>query len=239
MQRILADEQLKAFYHDEFVEDQVRDFWALIGGRQCGVVADLGGGCGYFAQGLRASGHCEARVIDLDPASVEACRRAGVPARIGDALDPPLQGDEELASFNLILHHLVGGSERITRDLQRTALSRLQGRVSGIFVNEYIYESYAGRVSGWLIFQITKSKVLSAIGRAISSVVPSLKANTFGVGVRFRSHDEWREIFEEAGYCVKSCVKGRGEPVSLARRLLLIKQIRRDSFLLVPRELHG
>ena len=39
-----------------------------------------------------------------------------------------------------------------------------------------------------------------------SIVVPSLKANTFGVGVRFRAHGEWLRVFESAGYDVKSSV---------------------------------
>jgi len=150
-------------------------------------------------------------------------------------LNPPIRGDEEFASFNLILHHLVGRSEEITRTLQMNSLARWRDRARGVFVNEYIYESYAMRASGWLIFQITKSTLLSALAKWISTVVPSLRANTFGVGVRFRAHEEWRELFEDAGYRVKSCVIGRSEPVSMARRLLLIKQIRRDSFLLVPR----
>ena len=60
--------------------------------------------------------------------------------------------------------------------------------IRAVFVNEYIYELYVGNVSGWLIFQVTKSRVLSWIGRVVSTVVPSLRAKTFGVSVRFRTH---------------------------------------------------
>ena len=67
-----------------------------------------------------------------------------------------------------------------------------------------------------------------------SKLMPLLKANTFGVGVRFRSYDEWMQLFQEAGFSVVKTELGRKEIVSLPRRLLLIKQIRKDSFLITP-----
>ena len=87
-------------------------------------------------------------------------------------------------------------------------------------------------MSGWLIYQITSSSVLSAIGKAVSKIIPSFRANTFGTGVRFRSHDEWEKLFSHAGFKVTSSIVGRNEYVALPLRLLLIKNIRRDSFLL-------
>jgi hypothetical protein len=60
--------------------------------------------------------------------------------------------------------------------------------------------------------------------------------NTFGVGVRFRSHDEWLEIFTALGLEVLGTVRGAEEVVSLPRRMLLIKSCRRDSFLLKFKE---
>ena len=113
----------------------------------------------------------------------------------------------------------------------------MPGRAGGravVFVNEYIYESYIDGLSGRLIFHITKSRLLSAVGRAIASVVPALRANTFGVGVRFRSHDEWTTLFRDAGFEVVRARLGEPERVAFARRALLIKAIRRDSFLLRP-----
>jgi hypothetical protein len=65
--------------------------------------------------------------------------------------------------------------------------------------------------------------------------MPSLKANTFGVGVRFRSGNEWTKIFDNSGFVVEAELKGEEEFISLPRRLLLIKSIRRDSFLLVAK----
>jgi hypothetical protein len=234
MQRVLSNEQIKEFRHDVFVEDQVRDFAVLVG-MPSGVVVDVGGGCGFFAERVSAMTGARVRVVDTDAASVESCRSKGVEACLGDALNPVFQGDEGMATFNLILHHLVGRTEEVTRQLQRQALAVWHSKVPRIFVNEYIYESYIPRFSGWLIFQVTKSGFLSALGRAVAALVPSLRANTFGVGVRFRSHEEWCEIFSLAGYDVERVAIGKSEPIALARRLLLIREIRRDSFLLIPR----
>jgi hypothetical protein len=237
MQKVLSNEQIEAFYHDEFVEDQVRDFKTLVdsGPSRNSIVVDVGGGCGFFAKRLSRLTSYNVRVIDMDTTSVEACRESGVEAFCGDALNPDISlGKGGVACFNLILHHLIGASEQITLDLQRKALGTWRSHMHCVFVNEYIYESYLGNLSGWLIFQITKNRILSWIGRTISYLIPSFKANTFGVGVRFRAHNEWKHIFESAGYVVTSMVTGNAERVAIPLRLLLIKTIRRDSFLLTP-----
>lgn len=236
VQKILATEQIEAFYHDQFVEDQARHFVSLYG-TSAGSrnVIDMGGGCGFFAKRLKRHACYKVQVIDMDLVSVNACHDAGIDARQGDALTPKISGDENIVSFNLILHHLVGATDSDTLALQTRALAVWQPYIQSVFVNEYIYESYLGNFSGWVIFRITKSAVLSWFGRVVSTVVPSLKANTFGVGVRFRSSAEWHRVFESAGYVVKSSVYGANENVSLPRRLLLIKHIRRDSFMLEPR----
>jgi hypothetical protein len=235
-QRQLSAGAITEFYHDEFVTDQVRDFlhmWDSSCGN--GTIVDIGGGCGFFAAAMRRRLPNQVRVVDMDQTSVEACRRVGIDAVCGDALNPAFSGDESVACFNLILHHLVTSSERGTRSLQESAITAWHGRASAVFVNEYIYQSFAGNASGWLIYQITKSKWLSMMARAVSNVVPVLRANTFGVGVRFRSHDEWRTFFQKAGYEVVKIHRGHAERVALPLRLLLIKEIRRDSFWLVSR----
>lgn len=236
MQKTLSVEQIEAFYHDEFVDDQVRHFVSLLGAAgEHNRVVDMGGGCGFFARQLAGTTHYRLKVVDMDPASVAACHAAGIEAARGDAINPVITEDEDIVCFNLILHHLVANSDNSTLALQKQALIAWRNNARFIFVNEYIYESYLGNASGWLIFQITKSALLSGIGKVVSRLVPSLKANTFGVGVRFRSHDEWRKVFESANFDVTATKLGKEEQVSLARRLLLIKHIRRDSFVLVPK----
>ena len=175
----------------------------------------------------------QVRVLDSDIRSINLCKEAGIDAVQDDALNPTIAGDESIVCFNLILHHLVGTSEQETYRLQEHALSVWRSTARMIFVNEYIYESYIFKnFSGWLIFQITSSSLLSKIGNFLAKFAPSLKANTFGVGVRFRSHTEWREIFYSLGFDVIDTVIGPQEYVSLPRRCLLIKNCRRDSFLL-------
>jgi ribosomal protein L11 methylase PrmA len=234
-QRRLSTEQVEAFYHQDFVGDQVRDFGELMGDvRHEGVVADVGGGCGFFAGDVVSDQGVRVRVIDMDPGSVQAARDAGIEAVEGDALAPQIQGDESVACFNLILHHLIAGSERETRALQIKAIRAWHGRAKSVFVNEYIYQSFVGTVSGALIYAVTVNPILSGIAKQAARVIPAFRANTFGVGVRFRSHEEWLSLFEEAGYRVTDTRIGAPEPISWPLRSLLIRTIRRDSFRLEP-----
>ncbi len=237
MQKTLNVEQVSAFYHDAFVQQQVEHFKtiALPGINTGKVVVDIGGGCGYFANAIKKDLNIPTRVIDMDAVSVETAKTLGLEAMIGDALHPLKKSDEGVVCFNLILHHLVAHSEAETLVLQSRAITAWRENNVKVFVNEYIYESWIANFSGWLIYQITKNKLLSAIGKTVSRVMPSLKANTFGVGVRFRSNSEWKKIFEKSGFTVKDELRGEPEFISLPRRLLLIKEIRRDSFVLVSR----
>ena len=102
MQRVLSRDQVRAFYHDEFVADQTLDFASLSEGTEGNVVVDIGGGVGFFASSLARRGSHKVRVIDLDAGSVSACRERGIDAARGDALDPPIAGDEEIVTFNLV-----------------------------------------------------------------------------------------------------------------------------------------
>lgn len=233
MQRTLSPEQVETFYHDLFVDEQVRHFVELVPPTG-GVVVDVGGGCGFFARYLQHLTRRTVRVIDMDAASVQACTQAGVEATRDDALAPVMRGDEEIACFNLMLHHLVADSEAQTRTQQMQALTAWKEQAKAIFVNEYIYESLVSNISGRLIFAVTKSRLLSAVCGLVAHVVPALRANTFGVGVRFRSHDEWVRLFREAGFRVEDRRLGKDERVAPPLRLLLIRTIRRDSFLLRP-----
>lgn len=237
MQKTLNAEQVAAFYHDGFVRQQVEHFKKIaLPSIEAGkVVVDIGGGCGYFASAIKRELNIPTRVIDMDPVSVESAQRLGVEAVVCDALKPIKKKDDGVACFNLILHHLVANSETETLALQSRAITAWRENNVKVFVNEYIYDSWIANFSGWLIYQVTKNKLLSAIGNSVAKILPSLKANTFGVGVRFRSNNEWKRIFEKSGFTVENELKGEPEFISLPRRLLLIKEIRRDSFMLDAR----
>ena len=236
VQRHLSKDRIAAFWHEDFVEDQAHHFLELVGeiARPAGVVVDVGGGCGFFAKRLRDLTGRRVRVLDSDAASIRECEQLGIDAEQADALAPTVAGDEDVVTFNLILHHLVGSSERETRELQSKALALWRRQALAVFVNEYVYESYFGNWSGRLIYWITRSPLLSRAGKIVSRFVPSLRANTFGIGVRFRAHAEWERLFAASGYRVASSLLGDEEPVSFQRRLLLIRSCRRDSFLLLP-----
>jgi hypothetical protein len=236
-QRVLNADRISEFYHDNFVADQARDFGQLVVEKQRpdGVVADVGGGCGYFAAAISRDYGVRTRVLDTDPASIAASRDAGVEAKLFDALAPKFEGDEEIASFNLILHHLIGTSDARTRTLQMRAVETWKEKCRGVFVNEYIYESpVVAGFSARLIWWVTSSRFLSAIGVVVSRFIPSLRANTFGVGVRFRTAADWRGLFQAAGFKVVDYRRGDDEPCSFFRRLMGIRSIRRDSFFLAP-----
>ena len=230
----LDQSRIANFYHDLFVQSQAKDFAELCGPGldRRKIVSDMGGGCGFFAEAIRRDLGIPVRVVDADPVSVATSSAAGLEAVEGDALSWQPKGDESIACFNLILHHLVGRGEQATRHLQMKALDQWKHSGAQLFVNEYIYDSYIANSSGSLIYWITASRTLSALAMFIARFVPSLRANTFGVGVRFRSENEWREMFQAQGWKVVGYSRGREEGVSLPRRILLIKSCRRDSFLL-------
>jgi hypothetical protein len=234
MQKQLSPSQHAAFYHDEFVHTQFAHFEALHVAEHLrdATLVDVGGGQGHFVQALKDRLQARVRVLDSDPVAVAACVARGIEAEVGDALQPRARGDEGVICFNLILHHLIGSGEAETERLQSGALTAWRGAAGALFVNEYIYDSWLGDASGRLIFAITRSRLLSALGAAVAKVMPSLHANTFGVGVRFRSDASWRELFARRGLRVLRHARGREEQVSLPRRLLLIRSCRKDSYLL-------
>lgn len=235
MQNTLGPVQLSNFYHNLFVESQIQHFLELLNGSRNlsdKFVVDVGGGVGYFASAIKDQFGAPVRVIDMDPVSVEKCKSLGLNAVVGDAVNFAPTGDEAIVCFNLILHHLVGTSEKKTRELQTRAIDIWRSTDRKIFINEYTYESYFKNLSGWLIYQITSSRILSFVGKSVSAVIPAFRANTFGVGVRFRSHNEWKVIFEQQKFSVVGVRFGKEERVALPLRLLLIKSIRRDSYLL-------
>jgi hypothetical protein len=240
-QKQLQPGVLQVYYTDAATADQVRHFLDLFKPLSLDrpvKVVDLGGGCGHFAHRLEEAGGFSVRVIDTDEASIDACRDRGLSdARLGNALSPPILGDEQVVSFNLVLHHLVGEDLASTRKLQAQALKVWRDHIKYVFVHEYVYESYLfSDLAGKVTFTITSNKLLSKIASRISKLhmFKALRANTFGVGVRFRSNASWRALFKECGYEVAGFAPGPSEFMPLLRQLLFAKRKRRDSYLLKP-----
>lgn len=237
-QKILTKERIEPFRTNKFALQQVNDFIGLIEKEDIqdySLVVDVGGGIGAFAYQLVINHPFRVKVVDSDETSISLCKSRSQPnieAMIGDALNPPVNGNEKIICFNLILHHLVGPSEENTRLLQKKALTAWLGSGRLVFVNEYVYESYWKDLSGRLIYEITSNRFLSRIASVFAAYIPSLKANTFGTGVRFRSQSEWIELFTECGYQLKGMVQGQDELISTPRKLLFLRTKRLDSFLL-------
>ena len=108
-QKIMSQDQITAFYHDQFVENQVDDFMALSGFSvtpSLDNIVDMGGGCGFFAKTLQNRIHQKVRVLDSDSQSIDFCKQEGIEATYEGALKPAIVGDENSVCFNLILHSL-------------------------------------------------------------------------------------------------------------------------------------
>ena len=234
----LNQSQLSQFHIDDFASLQLEYFQELTKGQQKILdkkVVDVGGGSGFFAKKMVEKYPCRVKVIDMDKEAPRKCNEDSnyaIEGFYGDALSPPISGDEGVICFNLVLHHLVGNDNIESTHLQKNAISCWKDQAEVLFVTEYIYESFIKNISGRLIYEITSSKVLSSLAKLVSRFVPALRANTFYTGVRFRSHEEWIGLFKSCGYEVISSVLGTNNNVSLPLRLLLIKHIRVDGFLL-------
>ena len=178
----LNQHQIEEFYVDCFAENQVEHFIHMtkeLNLNSTKRIVDIGGGCGYFARALHQKTGYLLRVVDRDTKSIDAVislNNSKIEGEIGDALSPRIKGDESIASFNLILHHLIGNNESETRSLQKSALCYWIEKLDYVFVNEYIYESFISNLSGSLIFNLTRSKFFSIIGKVVGKFVPSLKS---------------------------------------------------------------
>jgi hypothetical protein len=237
-QRVLDQKSINEFNVDVFSERQATHFKTFFAktrsNKSIKIVVDMGGGNGYFATELSKM-EIPVRVIDSDNESIQNCKNLNnsyIDAHIGNALSPDIKGDEDIICFNLILHHLIGATEKETRELQKQSISLWRDRAQYIFINEYIYDSFIGYFSGRLIYEITKNKILSMICKFFASIIPSFRANTFGVGVRFRAHQEWCDIFEECEFEIVSKIYAQPDYTSPFLRALFIREVRTDSFLL-------
>ena len=236
-QRKLGRPALEAFAHREFVLDQTAAFLQLFSGRLMpgDIIVDLGGGVGHFAFHLTdLVENVSVHVIDTDISAVkriDIAQSKSVAAFHESAVEYVPSESQRIGCFNLVLHHLVGSGFRETRLLQEQAIANWCDRGKLVFVNEYIYESPFD-LGGAAIYGITSSSILSWLAGQISRFAPRLHANTFGVGVRFRSSSGWEAMFERSGFRVVGKIRGQSESVYWPLRAFGITAISRDSYLL-------
>jgi len=233
-QRILSKEQLSDFYIETFVAEQKAHISRLLKTDTPDLkIVDVGGGAGFLASAVGKELGFAVTVWDIDPEAVRLARLRGVNAVEKNILTSIEKQPVDVMFFNLVLHHLVGSSNKQTLETQRVALENAKRCANTILVHEYIYESYFfDELSSWLIWLLTSSTSLVRLLRMIGKIVPSLNANTLGVGVRFHCKSGWKRQFEEAGFMVVNSIDCQREHVSLARRILLIRNLYRTTFLL-------
>ena len=140
MQTTLSKKQLEYYYEDFGDDTQTEHFIRLIPQKyllSTNVIVDIGGGVGYFASSIRSRIELKVRILDIDSVAIDQCRNKGLTAIFCDALNPSIQGDEDVVCFNLVLHHLVGEDERSTLNMQKQALNVWKNHAKLIFINEY------------------------------------------------------------------------------------------------------
>lgn len=248
VQRVLSEEATEAFDHGWLFPAQVQHFAELTGyaADEPFRVLDVGGGTGLFAQELRQKfTQCSVTILDLSQWSVDKAKARGVTAVLGSILDPPASLTVQrfdVVVFNMILHHLVGDSDNLTEQNQKQALRVAASLLSSggrIIFNEYCYSGFMyDDVSGRLIYELTSSKALAGVIRAIGRLFPKhLSANTVGVGVRFRPLRRWEQLGAASGLVLQRTLDGPPDPPSLVRRVsLLIREVRRSSAVFVVPE---
>lgn len=246
-QRLLPERAHEAFDTAEGMAEQLQHFKSLLGYNHQSVFSllDVGGGAGFFARAVQIEfPHAEVTILDLDEQSVMKGTKLGLNAIHGSIIDPPTEVREKLfdvISFNLILHHIIGDDEPSTQDLQRRALKQVRDLLANdglIFVHEICYE---GRLfpdlSARLIYHMTANRYLSQAVRLAGKAIPALKANTAGVGVRFRPASGWILLADMSGLDIVNACQGGQEGHSWLRTtLLLIREVRRQSWLICPQE---
>ncbi len=101
--------------------------------------------------------------------------------------------------LNLVLHHFIGNSYKISRSIVENTLNNLYPLLSDrglLYIMEDVYNGkYIDGLASYLIFSITSIKALGGITRRLG-------ANTGGVGVCFRSRKQWLSLFDKCGYKV-------------------------------------
>jgi SAM-dependent methyltransferase len=201
--RQLENSQLQAF-DKEFISgamwDRVIEFIERDFGNDPFSLLDIGGGNGVFVDALLDRfPRSEATLVDnselLLSKNAPRARKTLVCESVTN-LEARLKGRRfDIIFMNWLLHHLVLGSYRQTRDLQTRTLgevARLLGPRGRIHILECIYEGVLiPNLPGWMIYQMTSSRLMAPVAR-------KLGANTAGCGVCFLNHSTWMANFEKA-----------------------------------------
>jgi len=163
-------------------------------------IADIGGGIGTTVNALCSSlDTAYADVIDNSPLAQESfISHARTNLVYENFFDFKADRKYDVVIFRTVLHHFVGQSEKETLALQIKALNKTHSNLvtegGVVFIIENFYEpAFGSDITGRIIYELTKLKFSSAVFRYLG-------ANTAGEGVRFRSFNSWKRIFEKCGF---------------------------------------
>ena len=202
--KLLADSQLQTFDQD-YVTDKLYAFIIECIDRDFPSgkfsFCDIGGGMGLFTDRLLEH-YPLATATLVDNSELLLYKNAEHGRKRlhhGSATEVKYRFNPEsfdLVFFNLALHHFVTDSYSKTRAIQSEAVrqGRMLMKPSGRMC--VVENNFDGKIidnfPGWLIFNLTVSKVLAPF-------VKKLGANTAGCGVCFLSAKEWISTFHKVG----------------------------------------
>lgn len=199
---------------------------------------DVGGGNGVFTDTV-LDRFPNARGVLIDNGEALLAANKGHPRKTlvcesATNLERRFRGQKfDLISFNWLLHHLIlpsyGDSRRLQSDVVTAACGLLSGK-GRICVFENLYDgSFIRDLPGWIIYQLTSSKILAPITRRMG-------ANTAGCGVCFGSRSHWNSLFEELKLEIQHFRAYQEYEVSALRRIALhVGSYRVGEYLLAPR----
>lgn len=198
--RVLDDNQLERFnHHLQSPQTQAHTIERLRERFGDGpfTFVDVGGGAGSFTDVILAE-FPNAKGIVLDNSDYLLSKNTPLAAKqtvCASATEMSAHIDKgscDVVFMNLMLHHMVGDSYALSRQLQTQVLNESIALLKPGGAISIIEQCFNGLVlhnlPGWLIYQATSSKLLARITKR-------LKANTAGVGVCFLSTDCWRKRF--------------------------------------------
>lgn len=208
-QRVPDDTQLIAF-NREYVNDRRWSFFqsaveAQVQHARRLRFLDVGGGAGDFAVRVRtAYPQWNVHVLDISDFLLSHAKSKGLAVMklsILDNIPERWVNAFDIVSVNYVLHHLVGSSHAQTTANVMRALSNLRRLVASTGMVSVFENNYVGHLfhdsCGRLIYELTSNRVIAQLARRLG-------ANSAGVGVRFRSAIAWQQMFQSAGFMVRS-----------------------------------
>jgi SAM-dependent methyltransferase len=174
-------------------------------------ILDIGGGGGVTSSLIYDFFRGKANITLLDNTEYDTWGELSdkitfLKASIFDADCRFINKKYDIIFINLVLHHLVDGNYKSSRNLQRQALEQAKGLLSEngvICVTEDIANSYMSDFSTWMIFKLTSMST-----PLIAKVLRKLDAKSSGVGVCFLSDKTWRKTFSKLCLDVKYSTVG-------------------------------